>query len=71
MGQPRISLIIPAYNEGKYIGKCLESVEKAKLHYGRPSLIETIVVDNCSTDNTQKIALEYKAAFIALFEHVN
>ncbi len=61
MEKPKISLIIPAYNEEKLIGRCLESVKKAKEYYGKPSLIETIVVNNCSTDNTEKVALEYKA----------
>lgn len=64
MEKPRISLIIPAYNEEKFIDKCLESVERAKEHYGKPSLIETIVVNNCSTDNTEKVALEYKAKVV-------
>ncbi len=64
MERPRISLIIPAYNEEKLIGKCLESVERAKEYYGKPSLIETIVVNNCSTDNTEKIALEYNAKVV-------
>jgi len=47
MEKPRISLIIPAYNEEGLIGKCLESIERAKEYYGKPSLIETIVVNNC------------------------
>lgn len=61
MEKPKISLIIPAYNEGMFIAKCLESVEKAKEYCGKASLIETIVVDNCSTDNTAEIALAYNA----------
>ncbi|MEW6608537.1 MAG: glycosyltransferase [bacterium] len=64
MEKPKISLIIPAYNEEKFIGKCLESVERAKEYYGKPSLIETIVVNNCSTDNTEKIALDYKTKIV-------
>ncbi len=64
MKKPRISLIIPAYNEGRFIGRCLESVEKAKECYGEPSLIETIVVNNCSTDDTERIALDYKAKVV-------
>ena len=47
MEKPRISLIIPAYNEEGLIGKCLEPIERAKEYYGKPSLIETIVVNNC------------------------
>jgi glycosyltransferase involved in cell wall biosynthesis len=62
--KPRISLIIPAYNEERYIGKCLESVEKAKRFYGKPSLIETIVVDNGSTDRTAMVARQYDTKII-------
>ena len=51
-----ISLIIPAYNEEKYIGRTLESVMKAKENFTTPSSIEVIVVNNCSTDETEKIA---------------
>lgn len=61
MNKPLISLIIPAYNEEKFIGKTLESVVKAKNTYREPSSIEIIVVNNCSTDNTQKIAENYGA----------
>ena len=46
-----ISLVIPAYNEEKYIGRCLESVEK----YGA-GLSEVIVINNASTDRTGEIA---------------
>lgn len=47
-----ISVIIPAYNEEKFIQKCIESVkkQKTKLNY------EIIVVDNNSTDKTKDIA---------------
>lgn len=61
---PRISLIIPAYNEEKYIGKTLSSVMKAKETYRKPYLIEVIVVNNCSTDNTEKIARGFGAKVI-------
>jgi glycosyltransferase involved in cell wall biosynthesis len=47
----KISLIIPAYNEEKYIRECLSSVEK----YGK-DFFEVIVVNNASTDKTALIA---------------
>jgi glycosyltransferase involved in cell wall biosynthesis len=59
MKKPRISLIIPAYNEEKYIGKTLESVITANDAYSKPSLIEIIVVNNCCTDDTEKIAKSF------------
>jgi glycosyltransferase involved in cell wall biosynthesis len=47
----KISLIIPAYNEEKYIGACLESVIE-----NGAGLFEIIVVNNASTDKTEAIA---------------
>ena len=51
----KISLIIPAFNEEKYIGQCLDSVVKNS----NGSFFEIIVVDNRSTDNTNVIASRY------------
>jgi glycosyltransferase involved in cell wall biosynthesis len=51
----KISLIIPAYNEEKYIKNCLLSVEK----YGK-EIFEVIVVNNRSTDNTALIVRDFK-----------
>ena len=45
----KISVIIPAYNEEKYIEKTLDSINNQSFRD-----IETIVVDNGSTDNTSK-----------------
>lgn len=59
MERPKISLIIPAYNEEKYIGRTLESVVKAKESHVRPHLIEVIVVNNCCTDKTEEIAKSF------------
>ena len=50
-----ISLIIPAYNEEKRIGICLDSVIK----FAGDKLHEIIVVNNKSTDNTKSIASSY------------
>jgi glycosyltransferase involved in cell wall biosynthesis len=51
---PRASLIVLAYNEEKYISKCLESLKnQAYRDY------ELIVINNNSTDNTAKIAQNY------------
>jgi glycosyltransferase involved in cell wall biosynthesis len=59
-----ISLIIPAYNEEKYIWLCLEYILK-----NADWLIdEIIVVDNNSTDNTKKIAESYVGVRVVL-EH--
>lgn len=52
----KISLIICAYNEEKYIGDCLNSVV---LHAAN-ELHEIIVINNVSTDNTKNIVLTYQ-----------
>ena len=48
-----ISVVVPALNEQKYIGKCLSSLRVQT--YPR-ELYEIIVVDNASTDRTAEIA---------------
>jgi len=54
-----ISLVVPAWNEEKYIARMLETVERARTRYsGGADRIEVIVVDNCSTDSTSDIAQE-------------
>lgn len=50
-----ISVVIPALNEEKYIGRCLSSL-RAQNYPGE--LYEIIVVDNASTDRTAEIAGE-------------
>lgn len=47
--KPLVSIIIPAYNVEKYIGKCIESALNQDY-----SNIQVIVVNDGSTDNTMK-----------------
>jgi glycosyltransferase involved in cell wall biosynthesis len=54
-----ISVVIPALNEEKYIGRCLSSL-RAQTYPGE--LYEIIVADNASTDRTSEIAREYGAS---------
>ena len=56
----KISLIIPAYNEEKYIGACLESVMR-----NGAGLFEIIVVDNKSADDTLDIVKSFPNIKIA------
>ena len=53
--RPKVSVIIPTFNSGKFLGKCLNSIRNQK--YGGD--VEVIVVDDGSTDNTVQIAREY------------
>jgi len=55
----RISLVIPAYNEEKFIGACLESVIRQTR---QPD--EIIVVDNNCTDRTIEIAKQYPVQIV-------
>ena len=52
---PTISLIIPAYNEEKYITDCLIHV----LKNSGDKFLEVLVIDNASTDMTSAIAARY------------
>jgi glycosyltransferase involved in cell wall biosynthesis len=54
-----ISVVIPAFNEEKLLGKCLESLQKQS---EKP--FEIIVVDNNSTDKTVEIAKEFGAKIV-------
>lgn len=50
---PKISVVIPAYNEEKYISEGLESLSKQSIS---KDTFEVIVVDNNSTDKTAEIS---------------
>ncbi|MCP8307155.1 MAG: glycosyltransferase [archaeon] len=53
---PTVSIIIPAHNEAKTIGIVLQGC----LHQDYPSdLMEIIVVDDCSNDDTPKVVQQY------------
>lgn len=62
-----VSIIIPALNEEKYIGSCLESIRQ--LDYPL-DLIEVIVVDNGSIDKTREIAITFGYT-VECLPHVN
>ncbi|MHC4219531.1 MAG: glycosyltransferase [Planctomycetota bacterium] len=57
MTAPRFSLIIPAWNEEKYLPRLLDTVDEARRVYADGAeAIEVIVADNSSTDRTAEIA---------------
>jgi len=51
---PKVSIILPARNEEKFIGKCLDSLIKQDYEN-----YEIIVIDDSSEDLTREIILEY------------
>jgi len=62
----KISVIVPAYNEEKYLGATLEHIKSALGGLLDPELI---VVDNESTDATRQIAESYGATIVDESEH--
>ena len=63
--QPKISLVIPAYNEEDYLSKLLDTVQVARHSYrGGADAIEVIVANNASTDRTAEIAESYGARVV-------
>jgi len=60
---PRISIVVPSYNQARFIGDTLESI--VQQHY--PNL-ELIVIDGASTDGSQAVIeryLEYIAHYVS------
>ncbi len=55
-GNPKVSVGIPVYNGGTSLERALNSI----LNQDYANL-EVVISDNCSTDNTQEIVLEYSA----------
>ena len=63
-----ISVIVPCYNEGKYITECIESI--ISQDYPKKNL-EVFFIDGLSTDNTRRIISEYSVeySFIKLLDN--
>lgn len=58
-----VSIVIPAYNEEKYLGKTLESIKKLKINGWQN---EILVVNGCSQDKTAEVAAFYNARVITV-----
>ena len=57
--QPKISIVIPLYNEEESIPHLVEALDAAIANYGQPA--EVIIVDDGSRDNSFKLLKEYAA----------
>lgn len=53
---PLFSIILPAYNEEKAIGKVIDDIKNAMDNSKYGGLYEILVVDDCSSDRTAEIA---------------
>jgi glycosyltransferase involved in cell wall biosynthesis len=57
---PKLSIVIPAYNEGRTIHRILDRIAQVELPGGLGK--EVIVVNDCSRDNTQQVLESYRDA---------
>src|SRR3989454_1004612 len=61
----RFSVVIPAFNEERYLPRLLESIEAARANYSDGAgNIEVIVADNASTDATAAVAAAHGARVV-------
>jgi len=56
---PMVSIVTIAYNVSKYIVEAIESVLNQKTNY----TVELVIGEDCSTDNTRDIVLEYQKRY--------
>ena len=54
MSPPLVSICVPTYNGGQYLAECLESIQAQSWRD-----FEVLILDDCSTDNTKAIALDF------------
>lgn len=63
---PDISIIVPIYNTGTYIRKCLDSLVSQQ-----KKELEFLLINDGSTDNSEEIIKEYKDKRIRYFKNKN
>jgi glycosyltransferase involved in cell wall biosynthesis len=55
--QPKLSICIPTYNRANYLNALLKSIVSQYEPY--KNIIEILVCNNCSTDNTEEVVKKY------------
>lgn len=60
----KFSIILPAYNEEKAIGKVIDDIKNAMDNSKYGGLYEILVIDDCSLDKTAEIALSKNVKLI-------
>ena len=68
---PILSICIPTFNRSVLLQDCLESIILSMGSNFTSNEVEIIISDNCSTDNTSEIAIEFskKFSFIKYFKN--
>lgn len=71
MSNKTMSVVIPAFNEERYLPATLHAVARstALLQCRNGVRTEVIVVDNCSTDATAKVAASFETQVVTEPEH--
>ena len=65
----RLSLVIPAHNEERFLPRLLDSVDVARERWRRgPGAMEVVVVDNVSSDRTAAIAVQRRCRVVEVEE---
>src|SRR3989344_1466921 len=66
MNYPKISIVMPVYNEEDKIKSCLQSIREQNYPQDK---IEIVFVDDDSTDNTLKISKKYNIKLVRNGKH--
>lgn len=66
MNKPYFSIVIPTYNRGNLIGRCIDSIRSQNY-----TNWEAIIVDNYSEDNTEEIVMSYNDERIRFIKNHN
>lgn len=61
---PKVSVIMPSYNKGEYIGKAIESILNQTFREW-----ELIIIDDCSLDNSIEVIRSYQDERIRFYEN--
>ena len=59
MKTPKVSVCVVTYNQEKYIRQCLQSIVDQETNFN----FEILVSDDCSTDATRTIVLEFASKY--------
>ncbi|MDD2338415.1 MAG: glycosyltransferase family 2 protein, partial [Geobacteraceae bacterium] len=65
--QPRISIVIPVYNKLEFTKECLRALQANT----PPHLYEIVIVDNASSDRTDKFLKEISSSVQTISNQVN